>query len=184
MPIFKRDTRDKILLLLLTGVALGLSTSPRAQRRVFRNLSYEWKKISRKNLYRNVGSLKKDGVVKYKKENEWWNIELTLKGEREAKKIKLNEIQINKPEKWDKNWHLVIFDIPEKMRVARDAMRQKMKHLGLTEIQKSTFICPYPCKKEIDKIAKFFEVEEYVLQLEVVNLDKSIENNLIKKFKL
>ncbi|HBI16617.1 MAG: Transcriptional regulator, PaaX family [Candidatus Moranbacteria bacterium GW2011_GWF2_34_56] len=184
MSIIKRDTRDKILLLLLAGVALGLSTSPRAQRRVFRNLSYDWGEINRKNLYRNIESLSNDGVVKYKKDNEWWNIELTVKGEREAKKIKLNEIKINKPEKWDKDWHLVIFDIPEKKRVARDALRKKMKQIGLIEIQKSTFIYPYSCKKEIDKIAKFFEVDKFVLQLKVINIDKSIESNLIKRFKL
>lgn len=181
---FRGNAKKKILLLLLGGIALGLTTSPRAQRRVFRAISREWKEINNKNLHRHVKDFEKHKMIRYVNDSEWWNIELTEKGRREAEKIKLSEVRIVKPKKWDRRWHLVISDIPEKNKIARDAMRRKIKEIGLVEVQKSTFIHPYPCKKEIDKIIEFFEVKKFVLQLEVVDLDKLIEDKLIKKFKL
>jgi len=181
---FRGNTKKKILLLLLGGVALGLATSPRVQKRVFNTLCRDWRDLNRRNLYRHIKDFEEHKMIKYVNKDEWWNIELTEKGKREAKKIKLNEIKILKPKKWDKKWHLVIFDVPEKNKIARDALRRKIKEIGLVEIQKSTFIHPYPCKSEIDKIIKFFEVKKFVLQLEIIDLDDLLENKLVKKFKL
>ncbi|NLC31440.1 MAG: hypothetical protein GX765_05325 [Candidatus Moranbacteria bacterium] len=182
--IFKRETKKKILLLLLSGVALGLSTSPGAPRRIFRALSRDWKRIERDKLYRNIGNLEKSGVVRYVNKGEWWNVELTLKGKRLANRMKLDEIKINKPKKWDKKWRLVFFDIPESNRVARDALRKKIKELGLVEIQKSIFIHPYFCKNEIDKVVNFFELKKYIVQCETVDIDRNLELKLKKRFKI
>ena len=182
--ILKRETKKKVLLLLLAGIALGLSTSPRAPKRIFKALSREWKEINREKLYRNVKNLEKCGVVRYVNKGEWWNVELTLKGERLANKIKLNEIKIRKPKKWDKKWRLVFFDIPESNRVARDALRKKIKELGLIEIQKSIFVYPHSCKNEIDKVVNFFELKKYVMQCEVVSIDRELESKLIKRFRI
>lgn len=181
---FRSSTKKKILLLLLGGLALGLATSPRAQKRVFNTLVRDWRDIDRKNLYRHVKNFEEHKMIRYVNKDEWWNIELTEKGRCEAEKIKLNEIRIIKPKKWNKKWHLVIFDVPEKNKIARDALRRKIKEIGLVEIQKSTFIHPYPCKEEVDKIIDFFEVDKFVLQLEISNLDNSLRSKLIKKFKL
>jgi len=65
-------------------------------------------------------------------------------------------------EKWDGQWRMVIFDIPEDLRKARDALRSKLKELGFCELQKSVFVFPYECKDEIDFIVEFFGVREYV----------------------
>lgn len=180
----KGNAKKKILLLLLGGIALGLTTSPRAQKRVFNTLHREWRDLNRRNLYRHIKDFEEHKMIRYVNKNEWWNIELTEKGKCEAEKIKLNEIKIPKPRRWNKKWHLVIFDIPERNRVARDALRKKIKQIGLVEVQKSTFIYPYPCKNEIDKIINFFEVDKFVLQLEINTLDESMRRILIKRFKL
>jgi DNA-binding PadR family transcriptional regulator len=181
---FKSSTKKKILLLLLGGLALGLATSPRSQKRTFNALCRDWKNIDKQNLYRHIKDFEKHKMIRYVNKGQWWSIELTERGKCEAKKIKLSEIKINKPKKWDKRWHLVIFDVPEKNKIARDALRKKIKEIGLVEIQKSTFIHPYPCKKEIDKVINFFGVENFVLQLEILTVDKLVEGGLIKKFKL
>lgn len=180
----KSDTTKKILLLLLAGIALGLSTSPRAPKRIFRALSREWREIDRNRLYRNVKKMEDNGVVRYVNKGEWWNVELTVKGGRLADKIKLNEIRIIKPKKWDKKWRLVFFDIPESNRVSRDALRKKIKELGFLEIQKSIFVFPYPCWNEISRVVKFFELEKNVIQCEVASFDLNIEAKLKKRFGL
>lgn len=182
--VIKGNIKKKILLLLLGGVALGLASSPRVQRRTFSILCKDWEELNKRNVYRYVKEFKEHKMIRYVNKGEWWNVELTAKGRAIAEKIKLDDIEIVKPKKWNKRWHLVIFDVPEKNKIARDALRKKIKEIGLVEIQKSTFIHPYPCKEEIDKIIDFFELRKCVLQLEVSNLDKSIKDRLIKKFRL
>jgi CRISPR-associated endonuclease Cas2 len=57
---------------------------------------------------------------------------------------------------------MVIFDIPEKKKRAREALRNKLKDLGFKELQKSVFIHPYECEDEIDFITKVFEIRPYI----------------------
>ena len=63
---------------------------------------------------------------------------------------------------WDGKWRLVVFDIPEKLRKGRDALRAKIKELGFYELQKSVFVFPYECRDEIDFIVEFFGLRKYV----------------------
>ena len=57
---------------------------------------------------------------------------------------------------------MVSFDIPEKYRQGRDALRNKLKKIGFRELQKSVFVAPYNCKEEILLLVKYFELEKYV----------------------
>ncbi len=50
-------------------------------------------------------------------ENGLMKLTLTEKGEKRAKEIQFNNLIIEKPEKWDKKWRLVIFDISETKRL-------------------------------------------------------------------
>lgn len=178
------NIKRKILILLLGGIALGLTTSPRAQKRVFRTLKWEWKKINKKNLYRGISELEEHKFIRYRKKGEWWNIELMEKGRIAAQKVGLSELKIKKPKKWDHKWRIVLFDIPEEKRIGRDALREKIKKLGFTELQKSVFIYPYPCRKEIDIVLKFFKIKKFVQQCTVINLDKSLDKKLRKRFRV
>ncbi len=57
---------------------------------------------------------------------------------------------------------MVAFDIPEKARRGRDALRQRLRKIGFCELQKSILISPYNCQKEIMQLIGFFRVERYV----------------------
>jgi len=57
---------------------------------------------------------------------------------------------ITKP--WDKKWRLVVFDIPEKNRLARDALRKKLKELGFAPLQRSTWISPLAIDPFLEKL--------------------------------
>jgi DNA-binding transcriptional regulator PaaX len=56
----------------------------------------------------------------------------------------------------------VVFDIPEKLKRGRDALREKLKELGFYELQKSVFVFPYECRDEIEFIIEIFELRKYV----------------------
>lgn len=157
------ETKKKILLLLAGGVLLGLSRTPKNYFRTLKIMRKEWNDFERQKLVRIVREFYNDRLVDYKeKEDGTINIVLTKDGNNKALSYQFDDMQIKKPQKWDGKWRLVFFDIPEKKRKAREALRMKLKDLGFLELQKSVFVHPYECEDEIDFIVEFFEICQYV----------------------
>jgi len=102
-------------------------------------------------------------------------ITISKNGRREALKYNIDEIKLPNPKAWDNIWRVVFFDIPERKRQARDALRSKLIELGFSEFQKSVFIYPFACEKEIDFIVEFFHVRAHVRYAEVTNLTNQEE---------
>lgn len=63
------------------------------------------------------------------------------------------------PPKWDRKWRLVFFDIPTKKTAARDALRRELEAMGCYQFQKSVWIYPFPCAKEVLDTATFLGVK-------------------------
>ena len=57
---------------------------------------------------------------------------------------------------------MVAFDIPQKYKKGRDALRRKLKKIGFCDLQKSIFVTPFDCEKEIRLLVEFFELDKYV----------------------
>ena len=156
------NTREKILLLLLGGITLSLCYTQYQQEKVVKAISREWKKIKPKELREGVSYLYRLGFVgKEEKEKGISRIFPTKKAKLRFLEIKLDNIK-NKKVKWDKKWRMVAFDVPEKYKLGRDALRRKLKKIGFCELQKSVLVTPYECKKEISELVKFFKMEKYV----------------------
>lgn len=51
--------------------------------------------------------------------------------------------------KWDGIFMIVIFDIPEKQRVVRDNLRDKLRELGFGMLQESVWISPYHFEEDL-----------------------------------
>ncbi|RJQ32955.1 hypothetical protein C4572_00175 [Candidatus Parcubacteria bacterium] len=164
-----RDTtKQKVLLLLLAGVALGLSKSPRGYFRVVKGLPEAWREIDRKRLYRLVREFYNKRLIDYKEDkNGFVKMVLTKEGKKRALKFKLDEMKIKKPEKWDGEWRVVIFDIPDRFKKAREALRHKIMDLGFRKLQESVFVLPYECEDEIDFIVEVFQIRPWVRFLRV-----------------
>jgi DNA-binding transcriptional regulator PaaX len=92
-------------------------------------------------FYNSFYNLQKSKYIIVKKHNDNKFIHLTAKG----KKI-VTELLIKtkiKNQKWDGQWRIIIFDIPENRRRFRDNMRQSLLNLGFIKLQKSVWITPY-----------------------------------------
>ncbi|OHA83823.1 MAG: hypothetical protein A2937_01995 [Candidatus Yonathbacteria bacterium RIFCSPLOWO2_01_FULL_47_33b] len=87
---------------------------------------------------------------------------LTETGKVRAMRYHLFSMKIAEQPKWDGLWRIVMFDIPEDKRTARLAINLALKKLGCVQYQKSVFITPYPCKKEIDFAADCFSVRRHI----------------------
>ena len=177
------ETKQKILLLLFTGIVLGFSRSPKNYFKILNSVAKDWKEIDRKRLAKIVREFYKEKIIDYKeKDDDSVEIILTENGRKKALKYKIDEIKIKIPNKWDKKWRIVIFDIPEKKRRAREALRMKLKELGFKELQKSVFVFPYECRDEIDFIVEVFEIRNCVRFLMVDSFTN--EEELKLKFNL
>ncbi len=156
------STKQKILLLLLGGIAFGYSFTPQNQWRVLKYVSREWKKIDKEKLRKEIRNLYRSKIIKSKENPDGsYTIFLTDKGKLKALTYHFEKMRIE-GKKWDNKWRLIVFDIPEKIREGRRALREKIKKLGFYELQKSVFIFPYECKNEIDFIIEFFNLRKYV----------------------
>lgn len=154
--------REKILLLLMGGATFGYSITPGQQWRVLETISKEWQKINKKDLREGIKYLYKlEFIDKEKNSDGTIALLLTKKGRLKSLNKQLDNIK-NKKEKWDGKWRMVAFDIPERHKKGRDALRQKLKKIGFCELQKSVFITPYKCKEEISLLVKFFNLDKYV----------------------
>ena len=99
---------------------------------------------------------------------------LTDRGKQKAITFNIDNMEIKKPKKWDKKWRMVLFDIPEKHKPAREALRDSLRKLGFHEYQKSVFIHPYECQKEIDFVIEYFNIRQYVRTVTAAVLDNGI----------
>ncbi|MFC1757116.1 hypothetical protein ACFLZC_03105 [Patescibacteria group bacterium] len=174
---------QKVLLLLQAGLALGLSGTPTRYFKILKEVGEEWKDLERRALHRAIKSLYEsklidtqisdDGVVVLK---------LNKKGKKKVLKYELFNMEIPKMIKWDGKWRIVLFDIPEKDKKDRDALRYHLKKLRFFEYQKSVFAHPFDCKNEIDFLIEFYNIRPYVRFMIVESMDNDL--HLRKHFNL
>ncbi len=63
---------------------------------------------------------------------------------------------------WDRNWRMVSFAIPEKLRTARDAFRNHLRTLGGAHLQPGLYVSPHNWTDEILEEADRLGIDEYV----------------------
>lgn len=83
--------------------------------------------------------------------------------------------------KWDKKWRLVIFDIEEKQRKARDILRAKLKELGFGKWQRSVYISPHDFAQDIREFLESWSLTDEVFVLEANVLSLAQARALAKK---
>ena len=98
-------------------------------------------------------------------------VEITKAGKKKVLEYNLNDMKLKKPLKWDGWWRVVMFDIPQPKKRARDAVSRKIRELGMYPIQKSVFVSPYVCKNEIDFIGEFFGVREHIIYMKAKEIE-------------
>lgn len=133
------------------------------QIRILKEAAEEWKDIDRQYLCRIVREFHRGRLVSMQENKDGTSTAvLTEKGKKRAITFNFGSMKIPVTTVWDGLWHVVIFDIPEKYKMARDSLRDKLLQLGFVHCQKSVYVYPYPCRDEIDFIVEFFKVRSYV----------------------
>jgi phenylacetic acid degradation operon negative regulatory protein len=87
-------------------------------------------------------------------------LEITSKGIKRFKR-KFPILSLQK-KKWDGEFMVVIFDIEEKKRKERDALRIKLRELGFGMLQESVWVSPYHFEEDLREFLTGLELEKYV----------------------
>lgn len=154
----------EVLALLARGVALEFRRSPRGYFRTVGKDHALWGGFQRKTLLYAIRALFKNKfVVIDEQEDGHTKIALTGEGRDFFRKDKSVFSAVRGPALWDKKWRLVFFDIPEEKKNLRDALRYQLRKAGCAEFQRSAFIYPYPCFREIESLAEGLGVGEHIV---------------------
>ena len=116
---------------------------------------------SKLQIRRTLYYLKQKEFIAYPARAKAGRVTLTTLGIRWLNQISFERLRI-KQTPWDGKWRLVIFDIPEDKRDRRDAFRDYIKKLGLLQVQKSVWACPYPCTKEVAALCELYFLRPHV----------------------
>ncbi|MCD6500653.1 hypothetical protein J7K42_01380 [bacterium] len=147
---------DKVLDLVLFGVYYSAEMSPFSGGSLYQRFS----RIERDFGKLNSGTLKR--ALQRAQQKGWLNakLEVTPRGQK-----RLEEIlpKYEKAAKWNGNWYIVGYDIPESKRYLRDILRDNLEKLGFGQYHKSLYISPFNFLGDIEKIVKQYRLSSYVL---------------------
>ena len=133
-----------------------------AQKRILKN------KQEQKKIYNQIYHLEKFGYINKKG--------FTKKGILRLLKAKTKQ-EAKTKKKWDGRWCLVIFDIPEKQRLARGNLRTILRELGFLKLQNSVWVSPDDYFNLLQNIVREYRIAPFVVLMEV----KRISNDLLLK---
>ncbi len=170
-----------LALCLVGGVVATLAVVP-GLAQIFKLFDTKSAK-DRYRIKRSVAGLEREGFIKRRNmRSQTGEYQLTEKGYGYMRKVMLKHVSIPRTTMWDKRWRVLMFDIPEDLVHIRREVSVLIREMGMKKMQNSVFVSPYPCVKEIKKLAEYYSVEKYLIYLETETL--SCAEELRTHFKL
>lgn len=124
--------------------------------------------------------LRNKGLIEMRNEAGGLRIRLTEEGRKVAGKYQINDLKIKKDKRWDKKWRILIFDIDDRHKIKRDALRLKLKELGFYQLQKSVWVYPYNFDREAVLLREFFGLD--VREMTIINEAIVEGDDVLKEF--
>ncbi|MEK7568830.1 MAG: CRISPR-associated endonuclease Cas2 [Patescibacteria group bacterium] len=166
--------------LLLAGAFVMILAMPNLAQ-LLKYVDIEDGKIKLK-INRSASNLKRRGLIKMERRGGEVFVALTDKGRKEALLNNLEFGKFDKHKKWDGKWRIVLFDIPENKRTARKALNKLLRNAGCFHYQKSVFITPFECKKEVDFLGDYFDIRKHIFLITANEIEN--ESRIRKHFNL
>ncbi len=160
---------------MLLGLASLLDAAEEIQD-PFRLMSYSYKNMygwipgryRKHNFYQLVSrSLRTELIEKVEKNGEIY-IRITTKGKNVIKRD--FPILLLQNKKWDGKWRVIMFDVEEVNKKARNKLRKKLKELGFGMLQKSVFVSPHDILRDFSEFAESSGIKNYLYLLETHKL--------------
>lgn len=173
-------TKKVLLALGMGAIVLSLLITPGSAYalKLFnldKNAGYTKRQKHRERIRQLLMRLKKKRLVEIYQKGGKEIVEISESGKKRLLKYQLEELKLAKPKKWDGRWRVITFDIPEKHKKARNALREILRKLEFYPLHKSVFISPYPCRDEVDFVSEVFDVGRFVHYFETSFFDDEAE---------
>lgn len=127
--------------------------------------------------------LRRQSLIDIKMVNRQIYISLTPEGRKRAGIFQIDKLKLARPKRWDKKWRLLMFDIPQKRKLSREALRGKLKELGFLPLQKSVWVYPFECRAEMELLQEFFGLSKNEMRL-IIAENIGDDSGLRQDFKL
>ena len=108
-------------------------------------------------------------------------IRLTEKGAQELLRYQMREKNLEK-RSWDRKWRVIIFDIEEKRRYARDRIRQEMQSFGFVKMQESVWVYPHECEQIVALLKAKYKIGKELVYITAGDIEN--DEWLRKEFRL
>ena len=163
----------------VTGILATAFIFPNAMHQFGRMLNKRKKSDLKYYLNKRRKKLIHDGFLKIINKDGKEYVALTEEGEKRIEYFKNKE---EKNVKWDGKWRVVVFDVWERTRKKRDALRWEIKNFGFVQLQRSVWVYPYNCAQFIELLKTNLSFGKNIRYMVVEKLDH--DENLRKHFQL
>lgn len=174
--------KDIFTWLLVGGMVAVAATSPYFVQNVI-NAYQKSKKYPKQKVSDTFYRLRKQGMIEIQTVNHQIYISLTPEGRKRAGILQIDKLKITRPKRWDRKWRLLMFDVPQKRKIYREALRGKLKELGFLPLQKSVWVYPFECRAEMELLQDFFGLSQNELRL-IIAENIGDDSGLRQEFKL
>ncbi len=178
-------TKDILLGLLEAGALISVAIiAPNALRivKLFGEKKKEWDHYYPSSIHRHTVKLWRKGYVDVKESRDGFTVVITEKGKQEILKYNLDTMSIPKQDPWDGKWRMVFFDIPSGNESERSMFREKLRSMEFFKMQKSVYVHPYPCWKQIQFVREVLSIPHSVKLATVEHLEN--DDDLRRVFRL
>ena len=127
-------------------------------------------KTNTRALERSLHTLQRQRLVEFVPYKGNTAIQITEDGKKKLREFEFEKMTLSVPKHWDKQWTVILFDIPEERKSARDALRRKLRDLQCYPLHRSVFVHPADCRDEIDFVVQTFELHKYIIHFRVPSL--------------
>ena len=165
--------RDILLILGVMGfvsLAILMPGLPKVLTPFMKKQYRKWGHFNPRRLRAEIKRMQKVGLVEEVEENGEIAYKLTEKGKTKSFKYKLEEMSLNQA-KWDGKWRIVAYDIPKEKKNQAEAFRSLLKKMKFYQLQKSVWLTPYSCDKEIEFLKNLYSLNENVIVLIIHGLE-------------
>lgn len=165
------DSQKKLTLQVLEVLAVGAFIATviafPGLALLFQNRTRRFKTLPPQQFKKTLWYLSNKGFVKIQQAGNRNILRITNQGKARLKNYNFEHLTIPHPQTWDKKWRLVIFDIPESRKTAREFFRRKLQALNFYPVQKSVYAFPFECASEVDLVATLCGVKPFFMSLTV-----------------
>lgn len=184
VKIVDMRTRDGVNLALKAIGLAGLAGLKIAAPNAIAALGHLLRKsrLPQRDLQKIMKELKRQGLIHVSQEKNSITLTLLPAGAHRLQGLKIDELEIPIPKKWDHKWRLIAFDVPVKQSKQRQYFTSHLNRLGFYMLQRSLWVYPYPCFKEAEQLAGHFNVLRYCAFAELSKLDEISIRRLVSKF--